>query len=157
MVICFGYQSTPKKLITNPKISCPPFNIHKSRLGIAKWHYVKTCKTYNCFVFSTNMSSNSWENCFLERKLFFGWKNNFWTQCILNHFNKLFSTNCKGRWFLTIKKPKSSKNCFWCRSHFLKGFFVAKKLDMELKDTFSLFLKSCIPSFFKRLFTSSSI
>jgi len=29
-------------------------------------------------------------------------------KCILNLFNQPFSTNYKGRWFLIIRKPKSS-------------------------------------------------
>jgi hypothetical protein len=35
-VMCFGYQSSPKKLIINVKISCPSFDIHISKLAIAK-------------------------------------------------------------------------------------------------------------------------
>jgi hypothetical protein len=57
-VMCFGYQSTLKKLIINAKISCPPFNIHKSKLVVAKWHYVKASKTYNCLVFPTKLGNN---------------------------------------------------------------------------------------------------
>jgi hypothetical protein len=58
-VMCFGYQLTLKKVITNAQISCPPVDIHKSKLVIAEWHYVKVDKTYNCLVFSTKMGSNS--------------------------------------------------------------------------------------------------
>jgi len=39
---------------------------------------------------------------------------------ILNHFNQTLSTNYKRIWFLTIKRPMSSKFCFCCRSFFLK-------------------------------------
>jgi len=52
--MCFGYRSTPEKLFTNAKISCPPFNIHKSKLVVAKWHFAKASKTYNCLVFALN-------------------------------------------------------------------------------------------------------
>jgi len=62
-------------------------------------------------------------------------------KCILNHFNQLFFTNCKGRWFLTIKKVKSSKNCFCYTSSFLKGFFATKKIDIELKEHLVFFWK----------------
>ncbi len=57
--MCFGYQLAFKKVITNAQISCPPFDIHKSKLVIAKWHYVKMDKKYNCLVFSTKLGSNS--------------------------------------------------------------------------------------------------
>jgi hypothetical protein len=52
----------------------------------------------------------------------------------------LFSTNCKGRWFLTIKRVKSFKFLFCYTSFFLRGYFVAKKLNMELEETFDIFL-----------------
>jgi hypothetical protein len=61
-------------MITNAKISSPPFDIHKSKLVIVKWHSIKVGKTSNSLVFSTKLGSNSWE------KLFFGNKKNFWTQ-----------------------------------------------------------------------------
>jgi len=35
-VMCFGYQSSPKNLITNAKISWPTFDTHKSKLVVAK-------------------------------------------------------------------------------------------------------------------------
>jgi hypothetical protein len=53
----------------------------------------------------------------------------------------LLSTNFKGRWFLTIKRVKSSINCFCYTSFFLKGYFATKKLDVELEETFGLFLE----------------
>jgi len=43
-VMCFGYQSTFKTLITNVKISSPPFDIHKSKLAVAEWHSTKVAK-----------------------------------------------------------------------------------------------------------------
>ncbi len=88
-VIYFGYQSSFKKLITNVKISCPTFDIHKSKLAVVEWLSIKTSKTYNCLVFSTNVGNNSLENHFLEGKKIMGHK------CILNIFNQLLSTNCK--------------------------------------------------------------
>jgi hypothetical protein len=33
-----------KKLITYGKISCPPFDINKSKLVVAKWHSIKVGK-----------------------------------------------------------------------------------------------------------------
>jgi hypothetical protein len=38
---------------------------------------------------------------------------------------------------------------------FLKGSFAAKKLDMELEETFGLFLKGCLSSSFKGQLISS--
>jgi hypothetical protein len=58
-VISFGYQSTPEKLITNVKISCPPFDIHKSKLAIAELHSIEASKAYNYLVFPINLGSNS--------------------------------------------------------------------------------------------------
>ncbi len=49
--MCFGYQLAFKKVITNAQISCPPFDIHKSKLVIAKWHYVKMDKKIQLFSF----------------------------------------------------------------------------------------------------------
>jgi len=109
-VICFGYYSSPKKLIISTKISCPTFNIHKSKFDVVEWHYIKVGKTYNCFVFPINLDNNSIENCFLERKTIIGHK------CILNILNQLLFKKFKGIWFLTIKRPKSSKKCFSCTS-----------------------------------------
>jgi hypothetical protein len=59
----------------------------------------------------------------------------------IDPFNQLHSTNCKGRQFLTIKRVKSSQKKLYYTSSFLKGSFVAKKLDMELEKTFGLFLE----------------
>jgi hypothetical protein len=69
-------------MIIDAKISCLAFDIHKSKLVIAEWHFAKASKTYNCLVFSTNPSSNSRKNCFLQGKVNFGHK------CILT-----FATN----------------------------------------------------------------
>ncbi len=57
--MCFGNQLALKKVIANAQISCPPFDIHKSKLVIVEWHYVKVDKTYNCLIFSTKLGSNS--------------------------------------------------------------------------------------------------
>jgi hypothetical protein len=70
-------------------------------------------------------------------------------KCILFFFNQSFSTNYKGRWFLTIKRIKYSRNDFCYTSFLLKGYFVAKKLDVELEESFGLFLESCISSSLK--------
>jgi hypothetical protein len=75
------------------------------------------------------------------------WKNEH--KCILNLFNQLLFTNCKRRWFLTIKRPKSFKNCF-CYS------FVAKKLEMELEEMFGFFLEGCLSFSLRGQLTSSS-
>ncbi len=78
-------------------------------------------------------------------------------KCILNLFNQLLSTNCKRKWFSIIKRVKSSKICFCDTSSFLKGPFAIKKLDMELEETFGLFLEGCLSSSFKGQLISSSI
>jgi hypothetical protein len=62
------------KKITNAKISCLAFDIHKSKLAFAECHSIKVSKTYNCLVFSINSGSNTLEFFFLGRK------NNFRTQ-----------------------------------------------------------------------------
>jgi hypothetical protein len=55
------------------KISCPPFDIHKSKLVIAKWHFAKVGETYNWLDFSTKPNKYS-------REMFFGRKKKPWTQ-----------------------------------------------------------------------------
>jgi hypothetical protein len=87
-------------------------SIHNSKLAVIEWDFTKASKTYNCLVFSTNLGSNSLENYVLEGKTILGHK------CILNIFNQLLSTNCKGKWILRIKRIKSSKNCFFYTSSF---------------------------------------
>jgi hypothetical protein len=57
--MCFGYQLAFKKLIINAKITCPPFDIHKSKLVRVEWHFVKDGKTYNDLVFSIKPNNNS--------------------------------------------------------------------------------------------------
>jgi len=42
--MCYGYQLAHNKVLTNAQISCPPFDIYKSKLVIIKWHYVKVDK-----------------------------------------------------------------------------------------------------------------
>jgi hypothetical protein len=39
----------------------------------------------------------------------------FGYKCKLNLFNHWLSTRCIGKWFLTIKKVKSSKNYFFIK------------------------------------------
>jgi hypothetical protein len=79
--MCFGCQLNPKNLITNAKMSCPPFEIHKSKLAIVKWHYIKVTITYNCLAFPLNQAKIHEKIVFQEGKISLGHK------CILNHFN----------------------------------------------------------------------
>jgi hypothetical protein len=80
------------------------------------------------------LGNNSLEIYFLEGKPFLGHK------CILNHFNQLLSTNCKGKLFLTIKIIKSSVNYFCYTSSFLKGSFLSKKTRYGIRiNILSLF------------------
>jgi hypothetical protein len=85
----------------------------------------------------------------MEGKTIFGHK------CILNFFNQLLSTNWKGIWFLTIKRPKFSKKTFCSTSFFLKGS-LAKINKMELEEIFGFFLEGCFSSSFKGQFIYSS-
>jgi hypothetical protein len=86
----------------------------------------------------------------LEGKIVLGHK------CILNVFNQTLSMNCKGKWFLTMKSFKSFRNCFCCKSSFLKSSSQTKKLDMELEDILGLFFEGCLSSSFKGLLISSN-
>ncbi len=85
--MCFGYQSSPKKLITNAKISCPAFDIHISKFAIIEWHSTKIGKTYNRLIFFINLDSNSLRICFLERKTVLGHK--YILNFLTNYFYKL--------------------------------------------------------------------
>jgi hypothetical protein len=107
--------------INHQNVSCPTFDIHKSKLLVAKWHFIKLGKTYNYF-FSTNPSNNSLEFFLIETKTIFGHK------CILNLFNHLFSTNCKRRWFLTIKRFKNFQKFFILHMIFFKKFISSKNI-----------------------------
>ncbi len=111
--------------------------MHKSTLIVEEWHFAKVVKTYNCLVFSTNLDNNSLKNRFLERTIL-GHK------CILNLFNQVLSTNYKGRWFLTIKRPKFFKNFFCYTSIFLERFFSQKTIGFEIRRNIS--------SLFRKLF-----
>jgi hypothetical protein len=121
--MCFGFQSTPKKLITNAKISCPPFNIHKTKHVVVEWHSIKVGKTYNYLVFPTNFGNNSRFYLFIDGNTIIG----------MNACTKPFQPTTfhefRGKWFLTIKNPKFSKKIFCYRSFFKEGSFIEKKLD----------------------------
>jgi hypothetical protein len=69
----------------------------------------------------------------------------------IESFQLNFFFNCKERWFLRIKGPRFSKIFFYYKSSFLKGSFVAKELDMELKAIFDFFLRLFF-IFFQRTF-----
>jgi len=58
---------------------------------------------------------------------------------------------------LRIKGTRSSKICFYYKPSLLKGSFVEKELDMELKAIFDLFFEGYFSSSFKGLLTSSVI
>jgi len=118
-------------LITNAKILCPSFDIHKSKLVVVEWHFVNIDKNIQFFsFFSSKPSNNSRKRCFMEGKTSLGHK------CILNCFNQILSRNYKKWWLLTIKSSHFSKNYFCYRSSFMKGSFVAKILDMELLEIY---------------------
>lgn len=73
IVICFGYQSLPQKLITNANTSQAHLDIHRSKLVIVKWHLPKQEKIHK-LVFSTNPNNIFFANCLLEGKFNFGHK-----------------------------------------------------------------------------------
>ncbi len=147
--MCFGYQSYPKKLITNVKISFPTCDIHKSKLTVAKLHSFKINKTYNCLVFSTSPGSNSLKIYFLQGKTILGHK------CILNFLTNYFLQIVKEDG-LTIKGSNLPIFVFCYISLFIKGFFATKNLNMELEKTFGLFLEGYISSSLKGQLISSS-
>jgi hypothetical protein len=72
------------------------------RLVVRKLHFGKVGKAYNCLVFSTNLWIISCENYFMEGKT--NLEHNYKHKCFIHKF----STNCMGRWFLTINMPISS-------------------------------------------------
>jgi len=129
---------------------------YTSKYNKAKWinnnmRYVSCqLEKIQLFSFFIKPSNNSRKFCFLEGKI------NLWHKCILNHFNKILSTNCKGRWFFTIRTPKAFKNFFYCRSFLKTRFYVVENLDMELLNIFVLCFASFLSSSFKGLFTSSN-
>jgi len=121
IIICLSYYSKPKKIITRAKISCVPLNIHKSKLLVVHILSPNFGKTCICFVFSTNLGNISLECCFLEGKITWGHR------CKTKRLNQTLSTNYKGCWFFTIKRPKYCKKYFCCSSSFLKGSLIEKK------------------------------
>jgi len=108
-----GWQLDPKKFITKTNISCTPFDIHKSKFVVIEIQFVNFGKTYTCSVFSTKLGNIYFLICFLEGN----------TTLEHKHLNHTLSTNCNGKLFFTIKKPKS----FCYTSSFLKGCFTTKR------------------------------
>ncbi len=93
----------------------------------------------------------SCEICLLEGKFNFGQR---WR---IKHLNHIFSTDMIGKLFLTINRPRSSKNSFYDTSFFLKISLIEKNLEIDLLNEFFLFFESCLSLvFFNRLFIFSS-
>jgi hypothetical protein len=101
-------------LMAKVNISWAPFDIRTSKMILVESHFAKVNKTYNLLILSTKFDHFSCENCFLERKLIFGHK------CSTICLNHTFSTNCKGKFFFTIKRLRSSKKSFCYKSSILK-------------------------------------
>jgi len=118
---CLSYQLHPKKIITRANISCTPFDIHKSKLVVSKIQYVNFGKTYTYFVFFTKLDNIFWKFCFLERNT------TPWDKCNIKCLNHTLSTNCNGKLFFIIKRPRSCKMSFCCMLSLLKGSFTLKK------------------------------
>jgi hypothetical protein len=88
---------------------------------VAKIKSLNFGKTYICFIFSTKLGNISWENYFLEGNTTLGDK------CNVKCLNHTLSTNCSGKLFFIIKRPRFCKKFFCYTSSFSKGFFVTKK------------------------------
>jgi len=140
-VTCFGFQSNLKNFMTKTNTSCAPLDIHKSKLVVAKLQSSNKGKTYVSLVFSTNSNKTVFENNFWEWNC--TWRHN----CNTKHFNHTLSTNCKGKWFFTIKSPRFFTNIFCSTSSFLKGSFEAKNSNMEELEIRGLFFANWLSTF----------
>jgi len=69
-------------MITNAKISCSPFDIHKSKIVVVEWQFAKARKTYNCLI-------SPLIRVVIHEKINFWKKNKSWTQM----HTKLFQPN----------------------------------------------------------------
>jgi hypothetical protein len=93
----------------------------------------------------------SCENYLLEGKFNFGQK---WR---IKHLNHVLSTNLIGKLFLTINKPRSSKNSFYDTSFFFKVSLIEKFLEIDPPNGFVLFFEGYLsPLLLNRLFIFSS-
>ncbi len=128
IVTCLGCQSHPNFFITRANISCAPFDIHKSKLNVAKIQSINFGKTHICFIFSTKLGDISWKKCFLEGNTILR------NKCNIKHWNHTLSTNYSGKLFFTIKRPRSCKKSFCYTSSLLKGSFIIKKQILHLLE-----------------------
>ncbi len=117
----FGLPIRTQKVYNKSKYIIPSFDIHKSKLVVAKIQFSNFGKTYTCFDFPTNLGNIFWENCFLKKNTTLKHK------CNIKHLNHTLSTNYNGMLFFTIKRPRSYKKSFCCISSFLKSFFTQQK------------------------------
>jgi hypothetical protein len=74
-------------------------------------------------------------------------KTNLVHKCKHKHFIHILSTNYMCGWFLTINKPISSRNFFFCISSLWKGSLATKKITIALLDGFLFFLQVISPFF----------
>jgi hypothetical protein len=123
-----------KKFITRVNISYASFDIHKSKLYVAKIQSSNFGKTYTHSIFSIKLGNISWENYFLERNTTLGHK------CNIKHLNHTLPTNYNGTLLFTIKRPRSCKKSFCCISSFLKNSFTTKKCRFYICWDIWLFL-----------------
>ncbi len=116
-----------------------PFDIQRSRLVVRRLHFVKVGKTYYCLVFSTNLRIISSENYFMEGKT------NLEHKCKHKCFIHKLSTNCMGRWFLTINMLISSIfKLLFLHMIFLERIFGNKNIDHCIAKWIWSFLVSCL-------------
>jgi hypothetical protein len=78
------------------------------------------------------------------RKLFLEGNTILRNKCNIKHLNHTLSTNCNGKLFFTIKRPRSCKKSFCYTSSLLKGSFIIKKTNIALVGTFGLFFVGCL-------------
>ncbi len=113
--------------MTKANTSCAPLDIHKWKWALTQLQSFNKGKTYVSLIFSTS------QNNFWKRN--YTWKHN----CNTKHFNHALSTNCKSKWFFTIKSARFLTNIFYSTSSILKGCFEAKNSDikeLEIRDLF---------------------
>ncbi len=132
-------------------ISSQKKKTHKSQ--IKKYHdhvLTLTIQSLQLFCVWTNSNKISCESYFLKRKKTFECK------CIINYCTHTLPTNCIGKWFSTIKRPRSCMNSFCCTSSFWKrSKFVTKDQRLNFQIHYAFF-NSCFHTSFKVELTSSS-
>lgn len=119
-VECFYCQSTPRKLITNAKMSWIALDIQRSKLVIANYILLTLVIDTITWFFPPCQINFLMNFFFFERFNIWGHKH------IMRWFSHTLSTNCKGKWFFTIKTPRFSTKVFFFHLIFKKKVFWNK-------------------------------